>query len=138
MKEPQTKSVENQAKPAPERYGRLGHWTDSVIEEAMARGDFDHLPGKGKPLNLAEPDPYAGPEADAYKILKNAGFTPEWITLRSSIASEIIWLREYPGHPEHTSRIVAVNLLIEKHNRLIPSAGLGLPKVPRDFGQTVR
>ena len=25
-------------------------WIDKQIEEAMERGDFDHLPGKGKPL----------------------------------------------------------------------------------------
>lgn len=43
------------------------------------------------------------------------------------------WLREHSGHPERIRRIAAVNLFIEKHNKLIPSANLCFPKVPRDF-----
>lgn len=31
---------------------RDGKWVDGAIEEAMARGDFDDLPGSGKPLKL--------------------------------------------------------------------------------------
>lgn len=31
---------------------RDGTWVDGAIEEAMARGDFDDLPGSGKPLKL--------------------------------------------------------------------------------------
>ncbi|WP_152351416.1 DnaJ family domain-containing protein [Brachybacterium subflavum] len=31
---------------------RDGKWVDGAIEEAMARGDFDDLPGSGKPLEL--------------------------------------------------------------------------------------
>lgn len=107
---------------------------DQVISEAQQRGDFDHLPGKGKPLNLADSDPFAGPEADAYKILKNAGFAPEWIELRKQIVTEINWLREHASHPERPSRIVEVNILIDKHNRQIPNPSLSLPKLPRDFG----
>ena len=29
-------------------------WVDIQIRRAMERGDFDNLPGKGKPLNLPE------------------------------------------------------------------------------------
>lgn len=114
---------------------RLGHWMEQVMDEARARGDFDDLPGKGKPLNLADTDPFAGPEAEVYKVLKNAGFAPDWVELRKQVAAEITWLREHLAHPERVSRIVEVNLLIEKHNRLIPNPSLAFPKVPRDFGQ---
>ena len=31
-------------------------WVERLIREAMERGDFDHLPGKGKPLRLDGPD----------------------------------------------------------------------------------
>ncbi|MFZ5813695.1 MAG: DUF1992 domain-containing protein [Bacillota bacterium] len=111
------------------------HWMEEILARSMKEGEFDHLPGKGKPLKLGEADPYAGPEADAYRILKNAGFTPEWVELRRRIAAEINWLRANPKHPERISRIVEVNLLIEKHNRQIPSPSMAFPKVPRDFGQ---
>ncbi|HXF47069.1 MAG TPA: DnaJ family domain-containing protein [Burkholderiaceae bacterium] len=46
------------------------------IAEAIARGEFDHLPGAGKPLALDD-DPLVPDELRvAYRILKNAGFVP--------------------------------------------------------------
>lgn len=46
------------------------------INEAAARGDLDHLPGAGQPLNLD--DDLLVPEdlRMAYRILKNAGYVP--------------------------------------------------------------
>lgn len=132
--QPRGLSAQDQEGTLAGREGRLEHWTEAVIKEARDRGGFDHLDGKGRPLRLGEYDPYAGPEADGYRILKEAGFTPEWIALRRQVAQEVAWLRAHPGHPERTSRLVEVNLLIEKHNRLIPNPSLAFPKVPRDFG----
>lgn len=46
------------------------------IAEAMARGEFDDLPGAGKPLALDD-DPLVPAEVRvAYRLLKNAGFLP--------------------------------------------------------------
>src|SRR5690606_20576453 len=43
--------------PAPQKF-TVG-WMEEIIQEAMRRGEFDNLPGKGKPLDLRkdEPDP---------------------------------------------------------------------------------
>lgn len=116
--------------------GRLGHWLDETIGEARQKGMFEGLPGHGQPLALPDTDPFAGPEADMYKYLKEAGFTPEWIPMRKRIASEITWLREHPQHPERESRLVELNLLIDQHNRLVPNPALNFPKVSRQFGRT--
>jgi hypothetical protein len=113
--------------------GRLDHWMDELIREAQQRGDFDDLPGKGKPLHLDDRDPLVGMEADVYKVLKNAGFTPEWVELRKQIIAEMNWMREHGNHPERPSRIVETNILIDKHNRAVPNDNLTLPKLPRDF-----
>jgi hypothetical protein len=54
---------------------------DEKIEEAIARGEFDNLPGKGKPLDL---DAYfATPEhlRMGYSILKSADVIPEEMEL---------------------------------------------------------
>jgi Domain of unknown function (DUF1992) len=54
---------------------------DEKIKEAIAREEFDILPGKGKPLNL---DAYfATPEhlRMGYSILKNANIIPEEMEL---------------------------------------------------------
>jgi hypothetical protein len=56
------------------------------IAEAIARGDFDHLPGAGKPL-VFEDDSWIPSELRlAYKILKNAGFVPPEVEQRREIA----------------------------------------------------
>ena len=47
------------------------------IEKAIARGEFDDLPGAGRPLELDDVDPLLPEELRlAYRILKNAGFAP--------------------------------------------------------------
>ena len=46
------------------------------IEAAIARGEFDDLPGAGRPLALDD-DPLLPAELRiAYRILKNAGYVP--------------------------------------------------------------
>ena len=46
------------------------------IEEAIARGEFDDLPGAGRPLELDD-DPLVPEDLRvAYRILKNAGYVP--------------------------------------------------------------
>jgi hypothetical protein len=50
------------------------------IAEAIAQGEFDGLPGTGKPLALEE-DPLVPEELRmANRILKNAGFVPSEVT----------------------------------------------------------
>src|SRR5215470_3074341 len=46
------------------------------ISEAMARGDFDKLPGAGKPLELDDDSLVPEEERVAFRIMKNAGFVP--------------------------------------------------------------
>lgn len=121
---------ENMSNQAP----RTGHWMEEIIREAQARGDFADLPGKGKPLALPDSDPFAGPEADLYRILKENGVKPEWVELRRQIVDSLAWLRQHGPHPLRPSRIVETNLLIAKHNRLIPTPSLALPKLPSNFG----
>jgi hypothetical protein len=58
---------------------------DEKIKEAIARGEFDNIPGKGKPLDL---DAYfATPEhlRMGYSILKNANIIPEEMELLRQI-----------------------------------------------------
>lgn len=57
---------------------------DKQIRQAEERGAFENLPGKGRPLDL-RPNPYAGDREMAYKILKDAGYAPEWIELDKEI-----------------------------------------------------
>jgi DnaJ family protein C protein 28 len=67
---------------------RRESWVDEQIREAEERGQFDNLPGKGKPLDLT-PNPYAQDREMAFKILKDAGCAPEWIELDKAIRSRL-------------------------------------------------
>ena len=54
-------------------------WLDILIRQAQERGEFDNLAGKGKPLKLDD-DAFEDVEWRlANRVLKNAGFAPEWI-----------------------------------------------------------
>lgn len=57
------------------------------IREAAQRGEFDGLPGAGKPLNLD--DDLLVPEElrMVYRILKNAGFVPPEVQTRNEIGA---------------------------------------------------
>jgi hypothetical protein len=55
------------------------------IREAQEKGEFDNLPGKGKPLQL-EDDSHVPEELRlAYKILKNADCLPPELELKKDI-----------------------------------------------------
>ncbi len=60
---------------------------DSSIEEAMKRGDFDNLPGKGKPLRLDEYFDTPEELRVGYSMLKSAGFVPEEAELLKEIGA---------------------------------------------------
>jgi hypothetical protein len=58
---------------------------EALIKEAMERGEFDNLPGKGKPIDLTE---YFETPEDvrlANSVLKNAGMTSREVDLLREI-----------------------------------------------------
>lgn len=55
------------------------------IAEAIGRGEFDNLPGAGKPLCLDDEAPIPEELRVAYRILKNAGFVPPEVELRREL-----------------------------------------------------
>ena len=60
---------------------------ESLIKDAQTRGEFDNLPGKGKPIDLT--DYFTTPEdvRVAQSMLKNAGMVPVEIQLLQEIAT---------------------------------------------------
>jgi hypothetical protein len=59
---------------------------EAMIREAMERGEFDNLPGKGKPIDLTEY--FETPEEVrlANSVLKSAGMTSREVDLLREIA----------------------------------------------------
>ncbi|MFC4619348.1 DUF1992 domain-containing protein [Camelliibacillus cellulosilyticus] len=50
---------------------------EDKIRTAMKDGEFDHLPGKGKPLKLEDLSSLPEDLRLSYKVLKNAGLIPD-------------------------------------------------------------
>lgn len=62
---------------------------EEIIQQAMRRGDFDNLPGKGKPLEL-DADEFTGDDWElAHHLLKENGFAPEFIEIRQAIEKDL-------------------------------------------------
>ncbi len=58
------------------------------IQEAMERGDFKDLPGKGKPQRRDD-NPYIPPAVRTVnQMLKDNGFAPRWIEVDKEIRAE--------------------------------------------------
>lgn len=63
----------------------IANWIEQKIQEAIAKGEFDNLPGAGKPLDLDD-DTFAPADMRmAYRILKNAGTLPQELTIYQEI-----------------------------------------------------
>ena len=84
------------------------------IQEAMDRGEFDNLPGKGKPI--VQEDLSGVPEElrMAYKILKNAGCVPPEIELSNDVASLRRLIMEMEEGDEKRSRVRELNFKLMK------------------------
>jgi hypothetical protein len=93
---------------------------DEKIEEAIARGEFDNLPGKGKPLDL---DAYfATPEhlRMGYSILKSADIIPEEIEvlrqiegLKKSLDSSISPMEQKALRQQLSAKLISFNMRME-------------------------
>jgi hypothetical protein len=97
---------------------------ETIIKEAMARGEFENLPGQGKPIDLTE---YFNAPEDvrvAQTLLKNAGMVPVEIELLQEIAA----LKELLGSARDVSekdkiqetlkeKQLQFNLLLERRKR---------------------
>ncbi len=89
---------------------------EEKIKEALERGEFDNLPGAGKPIKFD--DRYLIPEELrlAYKILKNASCLPPEIELKKEIQTVEELLEGIEDEHEKYRQIKKLNFLIMKLN----------------------
>ena len=118
---------------------------NDLILESMSRGEFNNLPGVGKPLpQLQEPE---NPVLDRTterlnQILVNTGFAPQWVTLNKDINTAVeqfkkriyaIWNRVGPLPMNlHNTRqweaflseceveLAQINKMVDKFNLIVP------------------
>ena len=66
-------------------------WRDVIedqIRAAQERGDFDNLPGAGKPLKLDE-NPYAGDRALAFHLLQQNNVLPQELGMGQEVDADL-------------------------------------------------
>ncbi|WP_038054760.1 DnaJ family domain-containing protein [Thioalkalivibrio sp. ALJ1] len=60
---------------------------EARLANAAQRGEFDGLPGAGRPLVLDDDSAVPKELRMAYRVMKNAGYVPEAVRLRGEVAS---------------------------------------------------
>ena len=77
---------------------------EARIRDAMARGDFDNLAGRGQPLRLEDLSKVPDDLRAGYILLKNAGVLPEEMQLRKEMVT-LEALVDACADPEERTRL---------------------------------
>jgi hypothetical protein len=91
---------------------------EQKILEAQERGEFDNLPGRGKPLALEDDSNIPEELRVAYKILKNADCLPPELQEKREIRQMEDLLESAPDEKERYKLIKKINFRIMKLNIL--------------------
>jgi hypothetical protein len=86
------------------------------IQQSMKKGEFDGLPGAGKPLELEDFSNVSEDLRLAYKILKNADCVPPEIEIKKEILQTEAILENMTDVKERYKTIKKLNFLIMKLN----------------------
>ena len=97
---------------------------EAIIKDAMERGEFDHLPGRGKPIDLSEY--FETPEEVrlAHSVLKNAGMTSrevdllkETAELKQVLAAVLDQKKKRELHRQIQQKQVEFSLMMEQQKK---------------------
>lgn len=95
---------------------------DKIVEErirkAQRKGDFENLPGTGKPLKLQDDSHIAEDLRLAHKILKNADCLPPEIEIKKEIQQTEDLLAGMQNTSEKYRALKKINYLIMKLNTI--------------------
>ncbi|MGI8314821.1 DUF1992 domain-containing protein [Halobacillus mangrovi] len=99
----------------------FGHLIEEKIKQSIKNGDFENLPGKGKPLPKDELAYVPDEMRNSYRILKNANMLPEEMQLKKEIVNLEELLEEIKD-PERSAYVrkelsekrIRFNLMMEK------------------------
>ncbi|MBV1715780.1 MAG: DUF1992 domain-containing protein [Desulfarculus sp.] len=102
----------------------FGKLAEERIKQAAERGDFDDLPGKGKPLKLEDDSNVPEELRLAYKILKNAGYTPPELDAQKELMQVEDLLANAPDEKTRYQALKRLNYLTMKLSHLRPNSGI--------------
>jgi len=122
---------------------KLSQWEsaiDTQIREAQERGDFDNLPGQGRPLPA---DVWDDEWGLAYHILRQAGETLPWISLGRDIeaaqaklqallrdAATVSFAERARAREQYLREAAALDKLLQEYAFVVPSRQLERGRLP--------
>jgi hypothetical protein len=99
-------------------FAALERLAEERIREAIERGEFDNLPGSGKPLKLEDDRHIPDDLRLAYKILKKAHCLPPELELKKEITAAEELLGSLTDEGEKYRQLKKINYLIMKLNMM--------------------
>jgi len=96
----------------------FGRIAEERILEAQRRGEFDNLPGYGKPLQLDDDSHVPEDLRLAYKVLKNADCLPPELELKKEILTTEQMLGRITDEGEKYKQLKRLNFLVMKLNMM--------------------
>jgi hypothetical protein len=91
---------------------------ESRIRAAMARGEFDNLPGRGRPLRFDDLSRVPAELRMGFKLLRNAGCLPPEVEARKEVA-RLGALIAATGDAEERTRLSRLRADAELRYRLL-------------------
>ena len=99
-------------------FAALHRLAEERIRDAIQRGEFDNLPGLGKPLNLEDDRHIPEDLRLAYKVLKNADCLPPELELKKEISKAEELLSSMEDEGQKYRQLQKLNFLIMKLNEM--------------------
>lgn len=114
---------------------------EQKIREAQMKGEFDNLPGMGKPVEIEDDRHVPEDLRMAYKILKNANCVPPEIELKKEIRRMEDMLENLSDEKEKYRQIKKINFkimqlnMLRKTSPLLEDTGIYYGKVVEKAGK---
>ena len=96
---------------------------DARIEEAIAAGELDDLPGSGRPLDLDDERFVPEEVRAAYRILKRAGFVPPELEARKECVALTTLIAKLDDGKERRNALVKLALMRMRLEASCPRLG---------------
>jgi hypothetical protein len=98
--------------------------SEDKIRKAYENGEFDNLPGFGKPLQLEDMSGIPEELRMAYKLMKNAGFSPEENIMKQEMMTIESLIKQTDNLTEREELQKKLNQKLLRFNQMMSKKGV--------------
>ncbi|AVJ19591.1 hypothetical protein CLM71_21820 [Serratia sp. MYb239] len=112
----------------------LDEWAERHIRNAQDSGEFENLPGQGKPLELDDDSAVPAELRSGFRLLKNAGYLPPELEVRKEALTIAALLQEINSeHPDY----IALNKRMALLEYRLQQAGMSTDFLHGEYHQVI-